>query len=104
MRRYWHPVSMSSEVTAGGQPKQVRILGEDLVLFREPSTGSGQAGRPGLLGVHCSHRLVSLAYGRPEDGGIRCPMHGWLYDVEGHCLEQPAEPDETFKDRIQHLA
>ncbi|HEY3118792.1 MAG TPA: Rieske 2Fe-2S domain-containing protein [Chloroflexota bacterium] len=98
MRRYWHPVSMSSEVTAGGQPKQVRILGEDLVLFRDDQ------GRPGLLGVHCSHRLVSLAYGRPEDGGLRCPMHGWLYDIGGHCLDQPAEPDETFKDRIRHLA
>src|SRR5438034_7600327 len=98
MRRYWHPVSMSSEVTVGGQPKQVRILGEDLVLFRDDQ------GRPGLLGVHCSHRLVSLAYGRPEDGGLRCPMHGWLYNIEGHCLDQPAEPDETFKDRIQHLA
>ncbi|HEY3118875.1 MAG TPA: Rieske 2Fe-2S domain-containing protein, partial [Chloroflexota bacterium] len=61
-------------------------------------------GRPGLLGLHCSHRLVSLAYGRPEDGGIRCSMHGWLYDIAGRCLEQPAEPDETFKARIQHLA
>jgi 5,5'-dehydrodivanillate O-demethylase len=97
-RRYWHPISLSSQVTAGGQPKQVRILGEDLVLFRDDQ------GRPGLLGVHCSHRLVSLAYGRPEDGGLRCSMHGWVYDVNGRCLEQPAEPDETFKDRIEHLA
>ena len=98
MRRYWHPVSLSSDVPAGGQPKQVRILGEDLVLFRD------DMGRPGLVGLHCSHRLVSLAYGRAEDGGIRCPMHGWLYDVTGRCLDQPAEPDESFKDRIQHLA
>lgn len=97
MRRYWHPVSLSSEVTPGGQPKQVRILGEDLVLFRD------EAGRPGLLGLHCSHRLVSLAYGRVEDGGIRCPMHGWLYDVSGKCLQQPAEP-EAFCGRIQHPA
>lgn len=98
MRRYWHPVSLSSDVKPGGQPKQVRILGEDLVLFRD------DAGRPGLLGLHCSHRLVSLAYGRSEDGGLRCPMHGWLYDVTGRCLEQPAEPDESFKDRIRHPA
>lgn len=98
MRRYWHPVRMSSQIAPGGQPRPVRILGEDLVLFRD------QDGRPGLVGLHCSHRLVSLAYGRVEDGGIRCPMHGWLYDASGRCLEQPAEPDETFKDRIRHPA
>ena len=98
MRRYWHPVAMSSQLAPGGQPQPVRILGEDLVLFRD------QDEKPGLLGVHCSHRLVSLAYGRVEDGGIRCPMHGWLYDVAGRCLEQPAEPDETFKDHIRHPA
>ena len=98
MRRYWHPVSLSSQVTPGGQPKPIRILGEDLVLFRDNDR------RPGLVGVHCSHRLVSLAYGRVEDGGIRCPMHGWLYDISGRCLQQPAEPDDTFKDRIRHPA
>jgi phthalate 4,5-dioxygenase oxygenase subunit len=89
---------MSCDLTPGDQPREVRILGEDLVLFRD------QDGKPGLLGLHCSHRLVSLAYGRVEDGGIRCPMHGWLYDVAGRCLEQPAEPDAMFKDRIQHTA
>jgi phenylpropionate dioxygenase-like ring-hydroxylating dioxygenase large terminal subunit len=99
MRRYWHPVSLSRDVTPGGKPKQVRILSEDLVLFRD------DAGRPGLLGLHCSHRLTSLGYGRVEDGGIRCPFHGWLYDVEGWCLEQPAEPDgSTLKERVRHLS
>ncbi|MPZ13702.1 MAG: Rieske 2Fe-2S domain-containing protein [Chloroflexi bacterium] len=98
LRRYWHSMSLSQEVTPGGQPKQVRIMGEDLVLFRD------QDGRPGLVGLHCSHRCVSLAYGRVEDGGIRCPMHGWVYDVDGRCLEQPAEPDESFKDHIRHPA
>src|SRR5438552_2683678 len=85
--------------------------GRRLRAGRKPATPGGASnarradqGRPGLLGVHCSHRLVSLAYGRPEDGGLRCPMHGWLYNIERHCLDQPAEPDETFKDRIQHLA
>jgi nitrite reductase/ring-hydroxylating ferredoxin subunit len=73
-------------------------MGEDLVLFRD------NQGTPGLVGLHCSHRLVSLEYGRVEDGGIRCPMHGWVYDVNGRCLEQPAEPDPTFKDRVQHRA
>ncbi|MBM2810673.1 MAG: phthalate 4,5-dioxygenase [Chloroflexi bacterium] len=72
-------------------------MSEDLVLFRD------DRGRPGLLGLHCSHRLTSLYYGRVEDGGIRCPFHGWLYDVAGHCLEQPAEPEgSTFRERIRH--
>lgn len=98
IRRYWHPVELSARVAPGGQPKQIRVLGEDLVLFRD------QDGRAGVLGLHCSHRCVSLAYGRVEDGGIRCAMHGWVYDVDGRCLEQPAEPDDSFRDRIQHPA
>ncbi len=95
MRRYWQPVGLSSEVKAGGKPKQVKVMGEDLVLFRD------DRGQPGLLGLHCSHRLTSWAYGRVEDGGIRCPFHGWLYDVEGRCLEQPAEP-EPFTEKVRH--
>src|SRR5581483_757353 len=103
MRRYWQPVGVSADVKFGDPPRQIRILGEDLVLFREPSAGSGQAGRVGLLGLHCSHRLTSLAYGRVEDGGIRCPFHGWLYDVDGACLETPAEPEgSTLKDHVRH--
>lgn len=97
LRRYWLPVGVSDEVASKGKPKQVKVMDEDLVLFRDDK------GRPGLLGLHCSHRLTSLAYGRVEDGGIRCPFHGWLYDVEGRCLEQPAEP-EPFCGRIQHPA
>jgi phenylpropionate dioxygenase-like ring-hydroxylating dioxygenase large terminal subunit len=97
MRRYWQPVGLSSDVTAAGKPKEIRVMGEELVLFRDDN------GKPGLLGLHCSHRLTSLAYGRVEDGGIRCPFHGWLYDVGGKCLEQPAEP-EPFCERIRHLS
>ncbi len=97
MRRYWQPVGVSREVPPGGKPRQVKVMGEDLVLFRD------NRGQAGLLGLHCSHRLTSLAYGRVEDGGIRCPFHGWLYDVEGKCLEQPAEP-EFFGEKIRHLA
>jgi nitrite reductase/ring-hydroxylating ferredoxin subunit len=97
LRLYWQPVGLSQEVTPGSKPKQVQVMGEDLVLFRDGD------GRPGLLGLHCSHRLTSLAYGRVEDGGIRCPFHGWLYDTGGKCLEQPAEP-EPFAERIQHLS
>jgi len=96
LRRYWLPVGVSTEVIEGGKPSQVKVMGEDLVLFRD------DRGRPGLLGLNCSHRLTSLAYGRVEDGGIRCPFHGWLYDVEGKCLEQPAEPNSNDKDKIHH--
>ena len=99
MRRYWQPVALSEEVTPGSKPKQLRVMSEELVLFRDDQ------GRPGLLGLRCSHRLTSLAYGRVEDGGIRCTFHGWLYDIDGRCLQQPAEPPEsTFKDKVRHPA
>jgi hypothetical protein len=65
-RRYWQPVALSEELPAGGAPVPVRILGEDLVLFPD------DAGRPGLLGLHCSNRGADLSYGRVEDGGLRC--------------------------------
>ena len=96
-RRYWQPVATSEEITPGGKPVQVKVMSEDLVLFRD------DYGRPGLLGLRCSHRLTSLAYGRVEDGGIRCAFHGWLYDIDGRCLQQPGEPAESsFKDKIRH--
>jgi phenylpropionate dioxygenase-like ring-hydroxylating dioxygenase large terminal subunit len=85
LRRYWHPVGISSD--AGDVPRKVRALGEDLVLFRD-----GQ-GRAGLVYPHCAHRGASLYYGKTEEQGIRCCYHGWLFDVQGHCLEQPCEPD-----------
>ena len=97
MRRYWQPVGLSNDFTPGGKPKQIKVMGEDLVLLRDDK------GRPGVLGLHCSHRLTSLAYGRVEDGGIRCPFHGWLYSVEGRCLEQPAEP-EPYCEKVNHLS
>jgi phenylpropionate dioxygenase-like ring-hydroxylating dioxygenase large terminal subunit len=99
MRRYWQPVALSEELPSGGAPVPVRLLGEDLVLFRD------EAGQPGLLGLHCSHRGADLSYGRIEDGGLRCPYHGWLFDRAGHCLEQPGEPaDSKFHQRIRHPA
>ncbi len=99
LRRYWHPVALSSDVTPNGQPKALTILGEELVLFRD------DGGRPALLGRRCAHRRTSLAYGRVEDGGIRCPFHGWLYDRNGRCLHQPAEPDDgTYKNEIRQTA
>jgi len=99
LRRYWWPVGFTEEVKLKGAPVKVRLLAEEFVLFRDGK------GKLGLLGLHCSHRGTSLEFGRVEDSGIRCCYHGWLYDVRGKCLEQPAEPeDSTFKDRIQHPA
>ncbi len=99
LRRYWWPVGFTELVQAAGRPSKVRLLGEDFVLFRDG------AQRLGLMDLHCSHRGTSLEFGRVEAGGIRCCYHGWLYDISGRCLEQPAEPAEsTFKDRIRHPA
>ena len=86
MRRYWQPIALAEELPLQGAPLKVTILGEDLVLFRDDQ------GRPGLLGLHCSHRGTDLSYGRVENGGIRCVYHGWLYDVCGRVIEQPGEP------------
>jgi nitrite reductase/ring-hydroxylating ferredoxin subunit len=85
LRRYWHPIGLAAD--AGPTPRQVRALGEDLILFRDA------AGRPGLLHARCCHRGTTLYYGRVEPSGIRCCYHGWLFDTEGHCLDQPCEPD-----------
>jgi len=99
LRRYWHPVAAAAELTEQKPIRAVKILGEDLVVYRD------KAGRYGLVGEHCPHRLASLAYGRVDEEGIRCPYHGWKFDGAGKCLEQPAEPPEKgFKDRIQHVA
>ena len=94
MRRYWQPVCLSSELM--DLPKFLRILGEELVAFRDKS------GQVGVLGAHCSHRGTSLEYGRIEEDGIRCCYHGWLYDHEGRCLDQPGEPVHSrYKDEIR---
>jgi phenylpropionate dioxygenase-like ring-hydroxylating dioxygenase large terminal subunit len=85
MRRYWQPVGLSSKLK--DLPRAVRVLGEDLILFRD------RKGRAGLLYPRCMHRGTSLIYGRTEEGGIRCCYHGWLFDVEGRCLDQPCEPE-----------
>jgi len=89
LRRYWHPIAASEEVL--DLPIAVRILGEDLILFRD------KQGNPGLVYPRCIHRGASLFYGRVEDAGIRCCYHGWLFDVTGRCLEQPCEPGNSAK-------
>ena len=81
-RRYWQPVAASAEL-ADDPVKQVQILGETLVLFRD------RQGRLGLIGERCSHRGTAMVYGIPERDGLRCPYHGWLFDQRGRCVEQP---------------
>ncbi len=91
MRRFWHPVAMTSQL--GERPVPVRMLGEDLVIFRDLS------GRIGLLHRHCAHRRASLEFGRIEQNGIRCCYHGWQFDVDGTILETPGEPEDS---QIRH--
>jgi phenylpropionate dioxygenase-like ring-hydroxylating dioxygenase large terminal subunit len=99
MRRYWQPAALAEELAGPRPVKAVRLLGEDFVLFRDT------AGKPGLLHRFCAHRGVDLAFGRCEDGGLRCPFHGWLFDVNGACLEQPAEPaGSTFHQKVRQPA
>lgn len=86
LRRYWQPVALVDEMQMERPVKAVRLLGENLVLFRD------EAGRYGLIDRDCPHRNADLAFGRVEHGGLRCPFHGWLFDVHGKCLETPAEP------------
>ena len=89
LRRYWQPVAVAQELTDGQPTKFVRIMGEDLVLFKDKSGGVG------LIQDHCVHRGASLLYGRVEERGISCAYHGWLYDTRGNCLETPAEPADS---------
>lgn len=84
LRRYWFPVAASSEIRTGTS-KPVRLLGEDLLLFRTPDS------RLGLIAEHCTHRRASLHCGLIDEEGIACPYHGWKFDHAGRCLAMPAE-------------
>lgn len=84
MRRFWHPVGFVRDL--GDVPLRVRMLGEDLVAFRD------HGGQVGLLHLHCAHRGTSLEYGVVSERGIRCCYHGWRFDVDGRCLDTPGEP------------
>ena len=98
MRRYWQPVALVSDLK-DDTPLPVKILGEELVLFRDDH------GKLGLIGLYCAHRCADLSYGRIEEGGLRCLYHGWLFDRAGRCLDQPAEPEGSkLKDKIKHIA
>ncbi len=99
-RRFWLPALLPSELPAADcDPVRLRILGEDLVAFRDSN------GRIGILHELCPHRRASLFYGRNEDCGLRCVYHGWKFDVEGNCVDQPSEPPgSSFKDKIKQVA
>ena len=100
-RRYWYPIAAVSQLK-DIYTKKVRLLGEDLILYKDRS------GTYGLIEPHCAHRRMNLIYGIPEEHGLRCPYHGWLYDETGQCIEQPYEetedPDARFKDKIKMKA
>ena len=99
IRSYWQPAALVEEFAESRPIVPVNLLGEKLVLFRD------EAGRYGLVERHCPHRGADLNFGRVEDGGIRCVFHGWLFDVAGNCLEQPAEPIYSkFYQGLKHVA
>lgn len=86
LRRYWQPVAISDELAGPRPVKAVKLMDQHFVLFRDEN------GKLGMLDRDCPHRGADLAFGRIEGGGLRCPFHGWLFDVKGTCLETPAEP------------
>jgi hypothetical protein len=99
MRRCWQPAALVEELPDDRPVRALRLLGEDLVLFRD------EHGRYGLIDRRCPHRGTDLGFGRLEDGGLRCPLHGWLMDRDGNCLEQPAEPPgSTFHKKVRTTA
>jgi phthalate 4,5-dioxygenase len=99
MREYWIPAAKSSELKADGDPLRLKLLGEELIAFRD------SAGRVGIMDHRCPHRCASLFYGRNEENGIRCIYHGWKYDVDGNCLDQPnLPPHQVFKDKVKAKA
>lgn len=97
LRRYWWPIATSDKVDR--KPYKAKILSEDIVLFRMPDNSIG------VLDARCCHRGASLEFGRVEAQGLRCCYHGWLYDKEGHCLDQPCEPNGgEFRERVRQKA
>src|SRR5579884_2008727 len=99
-RRFWLPAFVAEELpTPDGPPLRLRILGEDLIAFRDST------GQVGILGAHCPHRGASLFFGRNEECGLRCVYHGGKFDVSGQCVDMPNEPAESnFKQKIRATA
>ncbi len=100
MRRHWIAACLSEEVAEpDGAPVKVRLLGEDLVVFRDSK------GRVGVLDEYCSHRRASLVFARNEECGLRCLYHGWKFDVEGNVVEMASEPEHSLiPERVKHKA
>src|SRR5438132_10869357 len=99
MRQYWLPATYSSELEPDGAPVRIRILGEDLIAWRD------SAGRPGFIAQNCPHRGASLFFGRNEEDGLRCVYHGWKFDASGACIDMPNEPAESdFKSKVKAVA
>ncbi len=100
LRRFWQPALLSAELPErDGPPRKIRILGEDLLAFRDSN------GRIGIVEPHCPHRGANLYFGRNEECGIRCAYHGWKFDVDGNCVDLPTSPPESsYKDTIKLLA
>lgn len=89
LREFWSPACLSSELEADGAPLRLMLFGEKLIAFRDTN------GRVGIFDHRCPHRCASLFFGRNEEGGIRCAYHGWKFDVDGNCLDQPNLPDKN---------
>jgi phthalate 4,5-dioxygenase oxygenase subunit len=100
LRRFWIPALLEAEIVdPDGAPVKVRLLGEDLIAFR--NTG----GKVGIVDAYCAHRRAPLCLGRNEENGLRCVYHGWKYDVDGNCVDLPAAGDkEALKDKIKITA
>jgi nitrite reductase/ring-hydroxylating ferredoxin subunit len=96
LRCYWQPAALTDELMGDRPLKAIRLLGQDVVLFRDDN------GVLGMIDRDCPHRGADLAFGRIENGGLRCLFHGWLFDVTGKCVETPAEPEgSTLCDRVR---
>src|SRR5919206_823868 len=100
LRCFWQPFALASELPRpDSDPVRVRLLGEDLIAFRDSN------GQVGLIQDHCPHRGASLFFGRNEEDGLRCVYHGWKFDVEGTCIDMPNEPAESdFKHKVKATA
>ena len=99
MRHYWLPALKSSELKADGDPVRLKLLGEQLIAFRDTS------GKIGVMDHRCPHRCASLFFGRNEEGGIRCVYHGWKFDTDGNCLDMAnVPPHQDFKHKVHAKA
>ena len=99
MRQYWLPAFIAAELPQDGWPRRIRLLGEDLIAYRDSN------GHAGVIGENCPHRGSSMIFARNEDGGLRCAYHGWQFDHTGRCIDMPSEgAASSFKDKVRITA